>query len=313
MNTHVHQFNDAAVNAMLEKVRNLQPLIRQHAAQGESERRVPQAVIDALAEAGAFRTSIPRRYGGLESSMRTMLDVSSVIGEADGGTAWVVTLINVCNWAAGLFPIRAQEDIFGSNPNARVTGVLTPTATSVKLDGGYRISGKWFYNSGSWHADWAMLGIPIVDEAGEPVDQATAMIPSNDLRLEETWFVAGMSSTGSNCILAEDVFVPQHRILSMSAALKDDSRRHRHAVDRGGGSGRIDSGPACARPERRAPDPGPGSVHAVLAPHQAIDRCGHQHHDRRRIGHDAGTAARREAGNVLAQHGLDEFRHLPAR
>jgi alkylation response protein AidB-like acyl-CoA dehydrogenase len=222
MNTHAHQFKDAAVNEMLEKVRKLQPLIRQHAAQGESERRVPQAVIDALAEAGAFRTSIPKRYGGLESSMRTMLDVSSIIGEADGGTAWVVTLINVCNWAAGLFPVQAQDDIFGANPNARVTGVLAPTATSVKVDDGYRISGKWFYNSGSWHADWAMLGIPIVDEAGEPVDQATAMIPRSDLRLEETWFVAGMSSTGSNCVIAEDVFVPQHRILSMSAALKDD-------------------------------------------------------------------------------------------
>jgi alkylation response protein AidB-like acyl-CoA dehydrogenase len=100
--------------------------------------------------------------------------------------------------------------------------VLTPTATCVKVEGGYRISGKWFYNSGSSYADWAMLDVPIVNEAGEPVDQATVMIHSSDLRLEETWFVAGMSSTGSNCIIAEDVFVPQDRILSTSSALKDD-------------------------------------------------------------------------------------------
>lgn len=222
MNQLAHDFNDAAVNEMLEKVRALHPLIRQHAAQGEKDRRVPNVVIDALAEAGAFRTSIPKRYGGLESSMRTMLDVSSIVGEADGGTAWVVTLINVCNWAAGLFQVRAQDDIFGANPNAKVTGVLAPTASTVKVEGGYRVSGKWFYNSGSWHADWAMLGIPIVNEKGEPVDQGTAMIPAADLKLEETWFVAGMSSTGSNCIIAEDVFVPDHRVLALSGAMQDD-------------------------------------------------------------------------------------------
>jgi alkylation response protein AidB-like acyl-CoA dehydrogenase len=222
MNKHAHEFNDAAVDETLEKVRALQPLIRKHAAQGESDRRIPQVVIDALAEAGAFRTSVPKRYGGLESSMRTMLDVSAIIGEADGGTAWVVTLINVCNWAAGLFPVQAQDDIFGANPNARVTGVLTPTATTVKVDGGYRISGKWFYNSGSWHSDWALLGIPIFNDAGEPIDQATVLIPQGDLKLEETWFVAGMSSTGSNCIIADNVFVPEHRVMSMSSALKDE-------------------------------------------------------------------------------------------
>lgn len=213
---------DAATEELLEKARKLQPLIRQHAAEGEKARQVSKPVVDALGSAGIFKITIPRRYGGSESSMKTMLDLSSIVAEADGATAWVVTLINVCNWITGLYPIAAQDEVFGANPNAKVSGVLAPTATSRKVPGGFMVSGKWFYNSGSWLADWATLGIPVVNEAGEAIDQALALIPAGEMRIEDTWHVAGMCGTASNCLIAEDVFVPDHRILSVPKAILGD-------------------------------------------------------------------------------------------
>ena len=207
---------------VLERVRALQPLLAGNSAQGEADRRVVEASIAALTEAGAFRIAQPKRYGGLETSMRTMLDISGAVGEADGGTAWVVTLCNVCAWLTGLFPERAQDDVWAETPGVKVSGVLAPTSESMKVDGGYRVSGRWYYNSGSWHAGWAVLGIPVVDEHGETVDQGLALIPRTDLELEETWFVAGMSSSGSNCLIAEDVFVPEHRVMSVPAAIDGD-------------------------------------------------------------------------------------------
>ena len=86
--------------------------------------------------------------------------------------------------------------------------MLAPTAETVKVAGGYRVTGRWYYNSGSWHADWATLGIPVTDESGEVVNQGLALIPRADCEIEETWFVAGMKSSGSNCMIASDVFVP---------------------------------------------------------------------------------------------------------
>jgi alkylation response protein AidB-like acyl-CoA dehydrogenase len=205
---------------LVDRVRELQPLIRQNAAQGEQDRRVTQEVIDAIAAAGLFKIAQPRRYGGYETSMRTMLDVSAALGEADGGTAWVVTLLNVCAWMTGTYPQQAQDDVWGANPGALVSGVLAPTAEARKVEGGYQVTGRWFWNSGSWHADWAVLGIPVTDDAGEVVDQGLALIPRADLDLEETWFVAGMKSTGSNCLIARDVFVPAHRIVSVPPAIE---------------------------------------------------------------------------------------------
>jgi alkylation response protein AidB-like acyl-CoA dehydrogenase len=205
---------------LVERVRKLHPVLERNAAQGEQDRRVVQESITALSEAGVFTIAQPARYGGYETSMRTMLDVSAAVGEADGGTAWVVTLCNVCAWMVGLYPRRAQDDVWADNPAAKVSGVLAPTADTVKTAGGYRVTGRWYYNSGSWHADWAVLGIPVTDDDGEVVDQGLALIPRTDLDLEETWFVAGMRSSGSNCLVANDVFVPEHRVLSVPPAIE---------------------------------------------------------------------------------------------
>ncbi|NMO05208.1 oxidoreductase [Gordonia sp. TBRC 11910] len=200
----------------------LQPLIARNAATGEQDRRVVQESIDAMRDAGLFKISVPKRYGGYETSMRTMLDVSAAVAAADGGTSWVVTLVNVCNWLVGIMPEQAQEEVFGADPDAMVSGVLAPTATTRRVDGGWRVTGKWYYNSGSWHATWAVMGIPITDADGNVVDQGAALIPRSDMEFEETWFVAGMRSSGSNCLSADDVFVPEHRVVRVPAAINGD-------------------------------------------------------------------------------------------
>lgn len=204
---------------LLARIGDLNPLLAANAAKGEQDRRVVEESISALTDAGMFKVAQPKRYGGYETSIRTMLEVSAAVAEADGGTAWVVALSNVCAWMVGLFPEQAQDDIWKENPDAKVSGVLSPTAETVKVDGGYRVTGRWYYNSGSWHADWAGLGIPITDDNGQPVDQGMALIPRSALDLEETWFVAGMKSSGSNCLIAQDVFVPEHRVVSVPAAI----------------------------------------------------------------------------------------------
>jgi alkylation response protein AidB-like acyl-CoA dehydrogenase len=205
---------------LVTRVKELTPMLKKNAAQGEQDRRVVEQSIQALTEAGLFKVAAPRRYGGYETSMRTMLDVSAALGEADGGTAWVVTLTNVCAWLTGLFPEKAQDEVFGADPDAKVSGVLAPTADAVKVEGGWKVSGRWYYNSGSWHASWAVLGIPVTNEAGEVIDQGLVLIPASEMTLEDTWFVAGMRSSGSNCMVAEDVFVPEHRLLSVPAAIE---------------------------------------------------------------------------------------------
>jgi alkylation response protein AidB-like acyl-CoA dehydrogenase len=196
----------------------LRPLLRGQAARGESDRVLPVEVVDALADAGVFRLLTPRRYGGHETDLRTLTEVSEALGEGDGSAAWVGMIIAVTNWLACLFPDKAQEEVFGADPDARVTGVAAPTGVGDRVPGGWRVSGRWSYNSGAPYATWAAVGALLKNENGAVVDQALVLVPASQLTVEDTWHTAGMRATASNTLIAEDVFVPEHRVLSVPAA-----------------------------------------------------------------------------------------------
>jgi alkylation response protein AidB-like acyl-CoA dehydrogenase len=200
---------------LVARVRELHPLLAAQAESGERDRHLADGMVDALTDAGLFLLGTPRAYGGYASSVRTLLDVGAAVGEADGSTAWVLTLCNACSWVVSLFPERVRYEVFGANPRARVSGALAPTALAERVDGGYRITGKWPYNSGLRHADWTLLGIPVGD-AGEP---GMALVPASGYWIDETWFTAGMRGTGSYSAVAEDLFVPEHRVLTTSSVI----------------------------------------------------------------------------------------------
>src|ERR1700722_698087 len=103
----------------------IRPILEKNAAEVERERRLPQENIDALREAGLLRITIPRRFGGYEVPISMKLAASEAVARNGcGSTAWVMTLINVCNWMASLLPEQGQVDIWGENPDAVVAGVL---------------------------------------------------------------------------------------------------------------------------------------------------------------------------------------------
>src|ERR1700722_18585563 len=101
---------------LVARARAIAPLLAANASQGETDRRVVEESIRALTDAGLFKIAVPKRYGGYETSVRTMLEVSAAVAEADGGTGWVLALVNVSHWLVGLFPQQAQDDVFGAGP-----------------------------------------------------------------------------------------------------------------------------------------------------------------------------------------------------
>ena len=127
--------------------------------------------------------------------------------------------MNVCAFFAGLFPDQAQRDVWEGSPGNRIAGVLAPSAEATRIDGGYRVTGSWGWASGCLHAQWAVVGFPVPDDRGEIVDQGLALVPMSDLTIEDTWYVAGMRGTGSNTLVARDIVIPEHRVISIPAAI----------------------------------------------------------------------------------------------
>ncbi|WP_420713409.1 3-hydroxy-9,10-secoandrosta-1,3,5(10)-triene-9,17-dione monooxygenase oxygenase subunit [Streptomyces sp. NRRL WC-3549] len=115
--------------------------------------------------------------------------------------------------AAGPVPRRAQDDVWGEDPDTRVSSSCAPVGRLTPVEGGYELSGRWSFSSGCEHAGWALLGAIVVGAQGRPVDFLTVLVPRRDYRIEDVWDVVGLRGTASNDILVESVFVPAHRVL----------------------------------------------------------------------------------------------------
>jgi alkylation response protein AidB-like acyl-CoA dehydrogenase len=198
---------------LLARAAAMRPILERSAEKTDAHRRLADENIQALKEAGLCRLMVPARFGGYQTSIRTYVDVLAEVGRGCGSTSWVASLVNVCAWLAALFPERAQADIWAANPDAWVAGSLAPNGHAVPVDGGWRVTGRWPWASGSLHAQWAACGIHMKNERGETVNFGLSLMPMNELRIEDTWFMAGMKGTGSNTIVATDAFVPEHRFL----------------------------------------------------------------------------------------------------
>ena len=206
------------MHALAESALRLGPLLLANAADTDRQRRLPDANVQALKDAGLCRLMVPQRFGGHQTSIHTYIEAMEALGRGCGSTSWVASLINVCAWLASLFPERAQQDIWGSNRDAWIAGSLAPHGDAKVVDGGWRVSGKWMWASGCLHAQWAACGIHMNDAQGNTVNFGLSLMPMSELTIEDTWFVAGMKGTGSNTIIAKDVFVPEHRFLPYPAA-----------------------------------------------------------------------------------------------
>ncbi len=197
---------------LLERARELGPALVGRRKQGDELRRLPDETIADFQAAGFFRMLQPKRYGGLELDPRSFFDVQTAIAKACPSSAWVLGVVGVHNWQLALFDERAQKDVWGEDPQTLISSSYAPTGKIERVEGGFRVSGRWSFSSGSDHCRWVFLGgfAPVEPDSKVP-DMRTFLLPRKDYTIEDTWHVAGLKATGSNDIVVDGAFVPEHR------------------------------------------------------------------------------------------------------
>src|SRR5262249_38516935 len=138
-------------------------------------------------------------------------DVQMTIAAACPSSAWVLGVVAVHGWQLALFPPQAQEDVWGRDREALISSSNAPTGKVIRVEGGFRISGRWSFSSGCDHCHWVFLGGFAPTAPGEKPDMRTFLLPRSDYRIDDNWHVAGLKGTGSKDIVVEDAFVPEHR------------------------------------------------------------------------------------------------------
>jgi 3-hydroxy-9,10-secoandrosta-1,3,5(10)-triene-9,17-dione monooxygenase len=192
---------------------DLVPLIREHVAWQEENRVLHTETLRAMGEAGLLTMRVPARYGGTMPDLSTLVDVIAELGRADGSVGWTVSTMTIGAWLAGLLPDAAQDEIFG-DPNGRFCGSVGPNGVATATEGGYILNGKWHFNTGTAHAKWDTHAI-VIDAGDGNFIPGMAVVPVSDLTVIDDWDTAGLRATGSVTTIAENLFVPEERVLNM--------------------------------------------------------------------------------------------------
>lgn len=199
---------------LLRRASELVPVLAGRALETERLRRIPEETVDDLKRLGLLRIANPGRYGGYGLDYDVVLEVGAELGRGDGSAAWCYTVWSSHQWLLGHYPERAQEEYFGSSPDVLSCSAFNPARGKVeRADGGWKLSGRWDFSSGSDSAQWAVL-------AGFTEEQGPGLflVPQSDYEIEDTWFVSGLCGTGSkDIVIAEPTLVPEHRFLSYRA------------------------------------------------------------------------------------------------
>ena len=208
------------------RARELAPELAAAADEIERRRELPEPVVDALVERGLFRLLLPRSLGGAELLPADFVPVIEEIAKADASTAWCLNQASGCSMTAAYLDPEAACEIFGGPRGILAWGPGPGTARVVA--GGYRVSAKWSFASGSHNASWLGCHVPIVETDGAPrlhPDGSpvvrTMLFPKSRAKMTDIWQVIGLKGTGSDQFSVEDLFVPQRH----SATRDDDTRR----------------------------------------------------------------------------------------
>jgi len=200
------------------RARELVPVLRERAEAAETARQMQKETLEDLHRSGLLRFHQPRRWGGMELPFVALFDVPAEVSRGCASTGWNVANLGVHHWMLALYDERAQEEVWGPNPDVVIpSGIAYPQGRGRRVDGGLVISGHWNFSSGVDHGDWNMLAV-MVRDGDRVVDHRMCLVPRGDYEIVDDWQVLGMRSTGSKSVRATDVFVPEHRALSMYLA-----------------------------------------------------------------------------------------------
>lgn len=214
----------------INSVKNDTDLIRRLRDRGPEVDRagwIGEENIEMIKDAGILRNGVPARFSGLERPIGEQVDALRELGRGCGSTAWVSMVWMSNSGLLSLYPDKALDDVYASTPDVKISGGFTPSGELLAVDGGYRLSGTWRFNTGCKGADWNMAAASRVQADGTQ-DEAIALVPMSEFEIADDWDVFGARGTGSASTSASDVFVPEHRVVSFEHALSDTTPDRHH-------------------------------------------------------------------------------------
>ncbi len=192
-------------------------LARELAATTERERALGLELLDALRATGLMRAGAPASLDALEAPPAVTLAGAERIARGDASAGWCVSIAATSSLLSAYLPEEGAAEIF-SDPHMVAAGVWAPRGRARSVEGGLCVSGRWSFCSGISHSQWLFAGCVLEDPQAGAEDGPTLLVtalPTDELEILDTWHTSGLRGTGSHDAVADELFVPDHHVLSL--------------------------------------------------------------------------------------------------
>ena len=202
---------------LIARAVDLLPQLRTQRAATYANRAIIPETMDVIRRSGLQRLFQPGRFGGAQAPIGACIDVLIPTAGGCPSTAWCLAQYIMHNYMLARWPAAAQEAIWGQDPTALIAGIIIPKlGRAEKVDGGYRVTGRWPFVSGVIGSDWCLVATTVKRDTGRE-DERYFMIPTAEVDVEDTWHAIGLQGSGSHDISLHDHFVPDAMSLSIDA------------------------------------------------------------------------------------------------
>jgi acyl-CoA dehydrogenase len=174
-----------------------------------------------LKQRGVISAMVPAELGGGDATHSTMVTMLRSLARYDSSTALALSMhqhlvaAQVFNHQHGR-PAPVLSRVAGEHIVLVSTGArdwLESTGEVERVEGGYRVSARKAFASGSPIGDVAVTSAPYCDpEAGWQVLHFAVPLKAEGVRIEDDWRAHGMRASGSHTLVFDGVFVPEGAI-----------------------------------------------------------------------------------------------------
>jgi alkylation response protein AidB-like acyl-CoA dehydrogenase len=206
------------LHAQVQKARALLPMFAAASVENDEIRQLTKPVVSALIDGGFFTMLKTKSVGGMELKPSIFAQVTEAIASVDGSTGWVVCQSNGCSTTSAYLEPNIAQEIFGRPDGIVAWGPPGSPYEATPVEGGYRITGKWRFMSGSQNATWLGAHLRV---AGTK-ETKTFLYPKASATFHDIWHTLGLRGTASNEYSVDNLFIPHER-----AIYRDDPRDRR--------------------------------------------------------------------------------------
>lgn len=202
---------NAVAERLLMGAEKIGKLAEQEAKTAEENATISENVVNLIKETEISRMMLPKQYGGPQADLKTFASVVRKVANYNLSAAWLTYLYPLHNMLPAFLPPSGRDEIV--NQGGLICDIFAALGKAEKDGDGYRISGQWDFVSGVLHSDWVGVGVMIQLPGLDKPQYCLPMLKVSEVEIVKNWNTFGLRGTGSNRIIAKDVYVPMDKIL----------------------------------------------------------------------------------------------------